>query len=187
MKNYISIYDDILSPVYCNSLIQKFEENVECQTRESTGDDNWSMYFTQVNLYQHDIFKDDVLFLTTLFREAVEKYKLENNIQAEQWPKNFSYEQIRMKRYQANSNDRFDTHVDVSDYDSARRFLVLFFYLNDDFTGGETVFPELQIQCKPKAGRLITFPPLWTHPHKGNPILDGNPKYIVGTFLHYSL
>jgi len=48
-----------------------------------------------------------------------------------------------MKRYVTGGEDRFDLHVDVKNYDTARRFLVVFFYLNDDFEGGETVFSQL--------------------------------------------
>jgi hypothetical protein len=35
-----------------------------------------------------------------------------------------------------------------------------------------------------ESGKLIMFPPLWTHPHKGDmPV--GNPKYIIGSYLHF--
>lgn len=29
------------------------------------------------------------------------------------------------------------------------------------------------------------FPPMWAWWHKANPIVSGNPKYIVGSLLHY--
>ena len=90
-----------------------------------------------------------------------------------------------MKRYLPGVGERFDLHVDVTDYESARRFLVVFIYLNDKFEGGETVFPQLNLMAMPKAGRLIMFPPMWAWLHRANPILRGQPKYIVGTLLHY--
>ena len=185
MNNYISIYDDVLSKNYCQDLIKRFEVNTQCYDNVHNTHDEWQMRFTQINLYEHDIFRDDVAALTKLFNEAIEHYKIDNGIEQHQWPQKYTLEQIRMKRYLPGGNDRFDTHVDVSDYDSARRFLAAFFYLNDDFIGGETDFPQLQIMAKPKPGRLIMFPPMWGWSHRSHPIVSGTPKYIIGTYLHY--
>jgi hypothetical protein len=76
----------------------------------------------------------------------------------------------------------FDTHVDVQDYASARRYLAFLWYLNDVEDGGKTVFTGLTIA--PKRGTLIVFPPLWMFPHKGEPPISG-PKYILSGYLHY--
>ncbi len=185
MNSYISVYDDVLTTHYCQDLIQKFESNPQCHHNVRNIQAEWQMHFTQINLYQHDIFHNDVIALTQLFYKAIEQYKADNNIQPHQWPSDFTLEQIRMKRYQSGGDDRFDFHVDVTNHDSARRFLVAFFYLNDDFTGGETDFPQLGVMAKPKPGRLIMFPPMWAWWHRAKPILSGSPKYVVGTLLHY--
>ncbi|WEJ63601.1 2OG-Fe(II) oxygenase [Thiomicrorhabdus lithotrophica] len=73
---------------------------------------------------------------------------------------------IRMKRYLPNTNDSFSEHVDVSNYASAKRFLVFFIYLNDDFEGGETSFKQFNIKAKPKQVRMILFPPMWSWLHQ---------------------
>lgn len=185
MNHYISTYDDILTPGYCRDLIERFEANPQCHHSVRNTDAKWQMRFTQINLYQHEIFRNDVAYLSGLFREAVERYKADNKIEPYQWPQEYTFEQIRMKRYQPGGDDRFDTHVDVTNHDSARRFLVVIFYLNDDFEGGETDFPQLQMMAKPKPGRLIMFPPMWAWWHRAKPIARGSPKYIVGTLLHY--
>lgn len=161
MNNYISVYDDILSLRYCQDLIDRFESNSQCHHNVRNTHDERQMRFTQINLYQHDIFRDDVVALTHLFHEAIERYKEDNKIEPHQWPSDYTFEQIRMERYRSGGDDRFDHHVDVTNHDSARRFLVVFFYLNDDFEGGETDFPQLGIMAKPKPGRLIMFPPMW--------------------------
>lgn len=185
MRDYISVYDNVLNEEYCRDLINRFEENVQCHEKKLNQGDEWQMSFTQINLFKHDIFKKDVDFLTKIFQFAIEEYIKDNDIQAFQWPTKYRMEQIRMKRYLPGGTDRFDLHVDVTDRDSARRFLVVFFYLNNDFVGGETDFPQLQTMAKPKPGRLIMFPPMWAWWHKANPIVNGSPKYIVGTLLHY--
>ena len=185
MHNYISTYDNVLSQTYCDELIQKFEANPQCHRRQYVTDGDWTMNFTQINFYEYDLFKEDREKLDAIFREAVNRYARDNRIAKDQWPRKFRYAQTRMKRSLPGGGERFDLHVDVTDYESARRFLVVFIYLNDKFEGGETVFPQLNLMAKPKAGRLIMFPPMWAWLHRANPILRGQPKYIVGTLLHY--
>ena len=36
-----------------------------------------------------------------------------------------------IKKYKNDGNDMFDTHVDVQDYMTSRRFISFFWYLND--------------------------------------------------------
>lgn len=52
--------------------------------------------------------------------------------------------------------DFFDT-LDHNPVTYGNRYLTIIFYLNDDFTGGETAFPELGLQVVPKAGRMLIF------------------------------
>jgi prolyl 4-hydroxylase len=185
MHHYISVYDDLISREYCQKLIDKFEASPQCYSKERLDRGEWSRNFTQINFYQNSIFHDDVGYLGRIFQKATEHYKKDNRVEPGMWPEDFRYEEIRMKRYRPGGKERFDLHVDVTDRESARRFLVVFFYLNDDFKGGETVFPHLGMAAKPKPGRLIMFPPMWAWWHQANPIISGSPKYIVGTLLHY--
>ena len=78
----------------------------------------------------------------------------------------------------------------MGNHDSARRFLVYFWYLNDVEVGGETAFQwnsasETNSVIKPVAGRLLMFPHMWTYPHAGLKPISG-PKYIIGGYLHYT-
>jgi len=94
-----------------------------------------------------------------------------------------------MKRYEPNGKDEFAHHVDVGNYQSARRFLVFFWYLNTVAEGGETTFEYNKnhtpwLTVNPNVGNLLMFPPLWTHGHTGQKPISGN-KYIIGGYLHY--
>lgn len=89
-----------------------------------------------------------------------------------------------MKLYRKGTDDRFDTHVDVGNHDSARRFLVMFWYLNTVEVGGETVFDNISYSVNPVEGRLLMFPPMWMYPHSGKMAVSDD-KLILGTYLHY--
>ena len=186
MKNYITLYENTFSTKECNGLIKKFEENVLLHELESnTSSDGWHMQFTQIKLAKHEVFEQENKRLRELFLEAISVYKKEHDIQLHQWPEKFMLEPIRMKRYLPNSGEKFDEHVEVTNLKTAKRFMVAFIYLNDDFIGGETDFPQFKIMVKPQQGNMVLFPAMWNWLHKGYPVQGNSPKYIVGTMMHY--
>ena len=180
MKNYISVYDDVLEPEFCEMLIHKFERNKQIQVRR---DDKFKTFF-EINFGQYPYFAEEQNHILSKVQPFVNRYAEEHGIKF--FPEQIGFEQIRMKKYEIGGKDEFREHVDVGDYASARRFLVMFFYLNNVAEGGETAFIGINDdrRVQPKTGRLLCFPPMWTHPHAGLPPIT-NPKYICGTYLHY--
>jgi predicted 2-oxoglutarate/Fe(II)-dependent dioxygenase YbiX len=65
----------------------------------------------------------------------------------------------RLRLYRYAPGERHGAHWDtvVELADGVRSMLTLVFYLNDDFTGGETVFPELDQRIAPRRGRALLF------------------------------
>jgi len=65
----------------------------------------------------------------------------------------------RLRLYRYGPGERHGVHWDtVVELEGGVRSLVtLVFYLNDDFEGGETDFPELDRKIAPKAGRALLF------------------------------
>ncbi len=77
-------------------------------------------------------------------------------------------------------------HVDSGPGEFSQRQLVAIWYLNDvDGPGGETEFYFQEIKIKPETGKLILFPPFWTHAHRGVTLQQGT-KYIATTWVCYS-
>jgi len=62
---------------------------------------------------------------------------------------------------------------------SVDRDLSVVLYLNDDFEGGEFVFPDLHIHIKPKPGMLIAFPSTHHYKHGVMPVTKGTRYAIV--------
>lgn len=185
--SYVRVYDNILPKLFCKNTVQKFENQVE-QQKNVVFDGHRS--FTEINLNQNEAtWKQEIDFLMSSAQQAVIEYKKNVGIDEMSWPAEYGFEEFRMKRYLPNDKDEIQFHVDVESHESARRFLVFFWYLNDVFEGGETMFqlnktvpPKIKVQ--PREGRLLMFPPLWTHPHIASRPKDSN-KYIIGSYLHY--
>jgi len=195
MDNLIKTYHGVIDDDKCAELIEKFEldvENHEVQLNTSDRDVAHLLYWkskgatlTQINLLHSSdtLWKDDAKFLVDKIMEQVEKYKIDVGLEPYQWPQKFSIEPPKMKRYLPNTSDEFPNHVDVMSYQTARRFLVAFLYL-DDNVKGETSFPlqDMEVWCT--KGSLVLFPPMWPWIHSGAKPVD-KPKYIIGTYLHY--
>ncbi len=107
---------------------------------------------------------------------------------------NLSIEQIEnlhLLRY--NSGEEYKQHTDffnnpnitLTDND---RIATAILYLNEDFTGGETLFPELGLKIIPEKGSLLFFDYNYTYNtnkktmHAGLPILEGT-KYIATAWV----
>ena len=77
MKKYIKTYNNVLSLSQCNDLIQKFE--VSKDQHVATDLDN-HRHFTEININQHQDWKNMVDGLYQSLRPYVEKYKQDCNI-----------------------------------------------------------------------------------------------------------
>lgn len=186
LSDYIMVVDDVLPADYCADLIKKFDKTEDLVTRDSEWAQDYKS-FKELNLTTHPEFKEeqDIFYQTT--QHMLKFYTEKCNI--EFFPHQIGMEEVRMKRYDANDKDQFGWHTDVGDYASARRFLVMFYYLNDVESGGETIFNDtvkekINLTVKPKCGRMVIFPPMWMYPHKGMKPIGGS-KYIVSTYCHY--
>ena len=192
MDNFIKIYDDVLDKVSCETLIEKFEDSHEYYDTVHLEDQSGVISFEQITLANHPEWKEIQEGLMEIFQDHIMRYKIDCKIHAKQWPENYGYEAVRIKRYLPNDYDRFDSHVDVLNYETARRFLAFFIYLNDVEEGGETHFANLQkigtyipYQIKPKRGRMLMFPPLWMWYHAGLKPVSGM-KYLLHSYCHYA-
>ena len=59
-------------------------------------------------------------------------------------------------------------------------------YLNDvRGPGGETEFAHQEIKVTPQEGKLVLFPPFWTHLHRGV-TLEHGVKYIATTWICFA-
>jgi hypothetical protein len=181
LNDLIHVYDDVLDSSVCDFLVETFESNPDKHERiEQDKKPNFTQFNLTVNNELSEQVKNTHNFLISKVFEYKKKYY--EFVDSRCFPTSHAFEQFRIKKYLNDENDMFDTHVDVTDYESSRRFLSFLWYLNDVEVGGETVFSDLQIQ--PKAGRMVVFPPLWMFPHRGD-IPISNEKYILSTYLHY--
>lgn len=90
---------------------------------------------------------------------------------------------LRFVRYRA--GDRSAVHADPVEHvgPQMRSALTLLMFLNDDFDGGYTEFPELPRVVEPRTGRALVFPQDLAH--QGMPV-SGGTKYVLRCDVFYS-
>ena len=76
----------------------------------------------------------------------------------------------------------FDTslgipHFAAIHFAETKRVASVIFYLNDLEYGGETEFPVINKSFRPKQGRMVIFPPYYTHLHYGR--RAPKDKYVI--------
>jgi len=79
------------------------------------------------------------------------------------------------------SGGMFMPHSDANRVKPYRAFSVIL-YLNEDFDGGETQFPDSGYTCSPKTGRVLVFPSYLVH--AGQTVLAGE-KYVLVMWIFY--
>jgi Rps23 Pro-64 3,4-dihydroxylase Tpa1-like proline 4-hydroxylase len=82
-----------------------------------------------------------------------------------------------------NPGEFYHWHIDGGSHEFSQRQLVAVWYLNDvPGPGGETEFLFQDVKVKPEQGKLVLFPPFWTHEHRGV-TLEKGVKYIATTWV----
>lgn len=77
-------------------------------------------------------------------------------------------------------------HIDGGSHEFSQRQLVALWYLNDvPGPGGETEFLYQQLRITPEQGKLLLFPPFWTHEHRSVTLTQG-VKYIATTWVVFA-
>jgi hypothetical protein len=180
MDNLVRIYPDALSVKECDRLVDKFEEFPSLQKKQAEGE----MSFSQIDFLEHaKVFGGDFANIISSIAPYIDHYK--KDINSTNFP-SYSFEAVRMKKYEPNGIDQFGTHIDVTNKLNCLRFLVMFYYLSDNDEGSTVIEPigNANAASPCKKGSLIMFPPFWTHPHRGEAPI-AKPKYILGSYLHY--
>lgn len=179
LSDYVRVYDNVLPADVCESLIQSFQADADHHIYNCDA----IKKFTEINVIQAGWNIRDVTDTALLYRQ---QYWMDCDIIAPMIDPDHSWEEFRMKQYRVAEQEDFQPHNDVYNLKTARRFLVMLWYLNDVQQGGETEFYRLDqpMKVEPRQGRLLMFPCSWQYLHAGLAPAS-NDKYIMGTYFHY--
>lgn len=169
---------------FCEDVIRRFEETTEEQypgrIGQTVNQDSGIKKTTDLVVSGKPHWKDvDRTLFQSLgravmeFREAFPYFK---------GPfKDMGY---NVQRYE--SGEYYHWHIDGGSHEFSQRQLVAIWYLNDvEGPGGETDFLYQNVSIKPEQGKLVLFPPFWTHEHRAATVENG-VKYIATTWIVFA-
>jgi len=169
----------------CREMIRRFEANPDQQYAGRIGQAGMEAASikktTDLRISGREDWKDiDAILMQSLSKQF--------SAAAQQFPffvsnrfKDLGY---NLQRYQ--QGEYYHWHVDAGPGEFSQRQLVAIWYLNDvPGPGGETEFPLQEILVKPETGKLVLFPPFWTHPHRAVTVAHG-VKYIATTWICFA-
>lgn len=173
-----------LPPTFCDEMIARFEANPAQQYEGRIGQiqerDRAIKQTMDLVISNKDDWKDaDEMFFRSLaaalreFRETFPYFK---------GPfKDMGYQ---IQRYRP--GEFYHWHIDGGSHLFSQRQLVALWYLNDvPGPGGETEFLYQDISVRPQQGKLVLFPPFWTHEHRARR-LESGVKYIATTWVVFA-
>ena len=170
-----------LPPAFCDEVIDRFEAHPEQQHEGRIGQiqekDRSVKVTTDLVVSDKADWKDvDQMFFRSVaaalreFRETFPYFK---------GPfKDMGYQ---VQRYRP--GEFYHWHIDGGSHEFSQRQLVALWYLNDvPGPGGETEFLYQDVSIRPEQGKMVVFPPFWTHEHRSATLREG-VKYIATTWV----
>lgn len=173
-----------LDPQFCASVIERFEQNTQDQYQGRIGqqisEDTDIKRSTDlvVSGKSHWQDVDRALFksLGVAIREFRQQFTYFNG----------PFKDMGYGLQRTAPGEFYHWHIDGGSHEFSQRQLVAIWYLNDvEGPGGETEFLYQQLKIKPEAGKLVLFPPFWTHEHRGSTLQQGL-KYIATTWVVFA-
>lgn len=173
-----------LPPSFCEEVIHRFEAQPEYQHEgrigQTQGLDRDIKRTTDLVVSSRPEWQDidQILFHSV----AVGLQELREHFPYFQGPfKDLGYQ---VQRYR--TGEYYQWHIDGGSHQFSQRQLVILWYLNDvPGPGGETEFRYQNIQVRPEQGKMVLFPPFWTHEHRAARVQQG-VKYIATTWVVFA-
>ena len=181
--SFIFEYKNALPDFLCDDMVARFESNLDDQYKGRVGSErgaNQSLKkTTDIAItgkpHWQDVNNNLFRSLSLALREFGEAYPYFSAM-----PR-FGDKGYNLQRYQA--DEYYHWHVDGDSPDLAMRQLVALWYLNDmQDKGGDTEFLHQNVKVTPEKGKLVLFPPFWTHEHRAK-VVDEGAKYIATTWI----
>lgn len=168
----------------CHEIIERFEANPDDQYLGKIGqqasEDTDIKRSTDLVVSNKPHWKDiDRLLFSSLNRALVEFKNLYPFFEG-------PFKDMGYSVQRTNAGEFYRWHIDGGSHEFSHRQLVAIWYLNNlTGSGGETEFLYQDIKVTPEPGKLILFPPFWTHEHRGQTLQQGS-KYIATTWVVFA-
>jgi len=189
LDHYIGVYDNVVDEDFCRHVIAEFEDlNEHSWFAQNHGSDGGEQ-FQNAALGR----KDTSLFFERTSRHMSKEINAHVGRCMEDYRKTYVGLQnlpifsmtCKVQRTSERGGYHVWHHEHGPDIVSRARCAVWIMYLTSHEGEGETEFLQQGIRVAPQAGRVVIWPASYTHPHRGNPVYDGEKYIATGWFEYY--
>ena len=183
-NTYIFEKKQALAKEFCDDVIKRFEMHEDDQYQGRIGqmadEDNSIKRSTDLVVSGKSHWEDVDRALFKSLGVAIREFR-------HQFPFfNGSFKDMGYGLQRTSPGEYYHWHIDGGSHDFSHRQLVAIWYLNDvTGPGGETEFLTQEVKITPEQGKLLLFPPFWTHEHRGVELISG-VKYIATTWVVFA-
>jgi hypothetical protein len=174
--NFIKTYPDSLDPEYCKDIINRYTNEYGGASLRTKS--NLHATVKEISLSSKGkLFWDDLeKTLKKITKEKVLNYLRNDLLNFESY--NFGHVALMHHREMYNIPLHYDAEMIIAEEKEVLRRFAILIYLNDDFDGGELLFPVQRVSLKPEPGLLVIFPTSYMYPHLTTPTF-GKDRYVL--------
>ncbi len=188
-SDFIGVYENLIPLDVCKSIIEEFDRFYS-MNRVHAGSTSSGINRTVKNSIDANFIANNsaAAYLSEevfpLMQQAYDDYLYQHPILANSVaPHDMSGFQVQ--KYEGIGSGYHAFHIEAGSKETSDRVVTWLLYLNDVAEGGETEFLNQKLRLKPLAGTLVYFPTGYTHPHRGNPVISNDVKYVATGWLTY--
>lgn len=169
MKNHVMIVENFLSHAKCDELVHRTKERLYTKTHSFYG--SGPEEFGPIKDFESEIRKDTEKVLEKYF----EHYMVNSTHQ--------EFNCVKIIKY--SDGQSLPVHSDPERTPQGQtRTIGMILFLNDNFDGGELIFPKQEIIVTPEKGTLVVFPMSYMYPHLVNGVINGDRYVARINFFH---
>jgi Rps23 Pro-64 3,4-dihydroxylase Tpa1-like proline 4-hydroxylase len=184
-NSFIYIVDNAVPRDACRAMVEKFEASPEQQYVGRIGENQQIAKQVKKSTDLRISGRQDWAQYDAVFRDSMRKAIRSMSALHPFFTAN-KFKDLGYNLQRTNEGEYYHWHLDGGPGELSQRVLVAIWYLNDVAgPGGATEFHHQNLLVQPQAGRLVLFPPFWTHLHQ-NSTLEKGVKYISTTWLCYA-
>jgi predicted 2-oxoglutarate/Fe(II)-dependent dioxygenase YbiX len=177
-KDHIYVFNSILSDQQCELVREHIEKNACIKEHEEYNSSNVKAFICN-NLFldsSESLYKE---IFDTFFERISSKLKSQYGIIIN------TFEPLVLRKIYGDTSLHIDNiygNVESKRYTPPRK-LSCIIAVNDDYDGGELIFPCQDRTIKLKKGQMVLFPPYFTHPHYSENLKNNTYRYTITTWL----
>lgn len=182
LKDFIKVFDNALSPEFCDHLINEYEDEEWTHTLTGSGHDPNARNCSVIPIsHQEFISRNPEV------RQEIDQYLYEAvHAHLEKYASCFPDSDLEIQEdsgyelLKYNVGQFYVQHTDS--FKTSPRALTVIISINDDYEGGEFCFFNRELSYKLKKGSILMFPSNFMYPHEIAKVTKG-VRYSVITWL----